>query len=146
MESLSALTLTLALVGKSFIAGGWAAVQVFSAETFPTVIRNIGIAICSISARVGGIVAPQFVYLGNFSKAVPFTIFGSVALACSLLLLLLRETRGQPLPDALHGEQRSSPDSLEIPGQCEDLMDKQQCVTNGHCLHKHDHGQGDGQL
>ncbi|GFS16637.1 solute carrier family 22 member 15-like, partial [Elysia marginata] len=39
MEEMSALTLTCALIGKSFIAGGWAAVQIFSAETFPTVIR-----------------------------------------------------------------------------------------------------------
>lgn len=58
-DSADALVLSLALIGKSSISGGWAAVQIFSAEKFPTLIRNIGIASCALAARVGGIVAPQ---------------------------------------------------------------------------------------
>ncbi|KAK3788267.1 hypothetical protein RRG08_027001 [Elysia crispata] len=128
MENLSTLTLTCALVGKSFIAGGWAAVQIFSAETFPTVIRNIGIASCSIAARIGGIVAPQFVYLGHSSKVVPFTIFGSLALLCSLLLLVLNETRGLPLPDSLHQGKKQNQAS---PAQIRNLlMDTNKPVIN----------------
>ncbi len=39
LKSLPALTTTLAMLGRSGIAGGWAAAQVFSAEVFPTVVR-----------------------------------------------------------------------------------------------------------
>ncbi|CAL1525927.1 unnamed protein product [Lymnaea stagnalis] len=44
LVTLSALTLTMAMIGKSCIAGAWAAVQIFSAETFPTVIRQVNIS------------------------------------------------------------------------------------------------------
>lgn len=53
----------MALIGKSAISGGWAAVQIFSAEKFPTLLRNLGIASCAFSARIGGVVAPQIVSL-----------------------------------------------------------------------------------
>ncbi|VDI69778.1 Hypothetical predicted protein [Mytilus galloprovincialis] len=89
------------MLGKSGIAGGWAAVQVFSAETFPTVVRNIGIAACSMSARVGGVVAPQFESLNSIQQSLPFTIFGGLALACGVLVCFLPETAGRPLPDKL---------------------------------------------
>ena len=38
-DELPSVIVGLAMVSKSCIAGGWAAVQVFSAETFPTVVR-----------------------------------------------------------------------------------------------------------
>ncbi|ESO93451.1 hypothetical protein LOTGIDRAFT_147574, partial [Lottia gigantea] len=65
-ETMPVLILVLAMIGKSGIAGGWAAVQVFSAETFPTVVRNLGVGACSTFARIGGIVAPQLVFLVSF--------------------------------------------------------------------------------
>ncbi|XP_076101360.1 organic cation transporter protein-like [Mytilus galloprovincialis] len=100
-SGLTILTIVLAMLGKSGIAGGWAAVQVFSAETFPTVVRNIGIAACSMSARVGGVVAPQFESLNSIQQSLPFTIFGGLALACGILVCFLPETAGRPLPDKL---------------------------------------------
>ena len=63
LKTMPALTTTLAMLGRSGIAGGWAAAQVFSAEVFPTVVRNIGVGSSSMAARVGGIVAPQIVFL-----------------------------------------------------------------------------------
>jgi OCT family organic cation transporter-like MFS transporter 4/5 len=33
------LTIVFAMIGKAGISGGWAALQVFSAEIFPTVVR-----------------------------------------------------------------------------------------------------------
>ncbi|XP_067666322.1 organic cation transporter protein-like [Haliotis asinina] len=99
---LSSLTLVFALIGKAGISGGWAAVQVFSAETFPTVVRNIGIGACSMAARIGGIVAPQIVFLGDIHKSVPFAVFGVLALVCGVLMVFMSETAGVPLPDQLN--------------------------------------------
>jgi hypothetical protein len=45
------------MMGKFFITGAYGAVYIFSAEQFPTVIRNIGIGAGSTFARVGGIFA-----------------------------------------------------------------------------------------
>ena len=41
LKTMPALTTTLAMLGRSGIAGGWAAAQVFSAEVFPTVVRYV---------------------------------------------------------------------------------------------------------
>lgn len=101
MESMKVAVIILAMVGKSGISGGWAAIQVSSAENFPTIIRNIGIGACSMSARIGGILAPQILQLNSDSKALPFTVFGSLALLCGILFLFLPETAGKPLPDNL---------------------------------------------
>lgn len=53
------VTVVVAMLGKSGISGGWAAVQVYSAELFPTVARNVGVAASAMMGRAGGIVAPQ---------------------------------------------------------------------------------------
>ncbi|KAL3866340.1 hypothetical protein ACJMK2_043646 [Sinanodonta woodiana] len=99
------LTVTLAMIGKAGISGGWAALQVFSAEIFPTVIRNIGVGSCSFSARIGGIVAPQFVLLGEtIASPLPFTIFGCAAIVAGFLVWFLPETKGKSLPDTLEIE------------------------------------------
>ena len=44
--------------GKLAITASYGTVYVFSAEQFPTVIRNVGIGAASTFARVGGIGAP----------------------------------------------------------------------------------------
>lgn len=40
-KSRTTLIIVIAMIGKSAISGGWAATQVFSAETFPTVVRLV---------------------------------------------------------------------------------------------------------
>lgn len=115
LKEYSKLTVVFAMIGKAGISGGWAALQVFSAEIFPTVVRNIGVASCSLCARIGAIVAPQIVFLGSKSNAapLPFTVFGIVALIAGGLVWLLPETRGVPLPDELSIHVKS-PSEMEI--------------------------------
>lgn len=50
--------IVLAMMGKMAITSSYGTVYVFSAEQFPTVIRNVGIGASSTFARVGGILAP----------------------------------------------------------------------------------------
>ncbi len=52
----------LALVGKSAALASTYACQIWTAELYPTVVRNIGVAAGSVAARVATILAPQFVY------------------------------------------------------------------------------------
>ncbi|KAH9513363.1 hypothetical protein Btru_034737 [Bulinus truncatus] len=126
LKTLPELTVSMAMFGKSCITGAWAAVQILSAETFPTVIRNIGIGACSMAARIGGIVAPQFGFLGQSSMQVPFTIFGILAVTCSFLVLLLNETKDAPLPDRIH---TASPST--VPVECELLNSEKVRVECG---------------
>jgi hypothetical protein len=46
------------MVGKFGISASFAIIYVYSAELFPTVVRNIGVSSSSMCARVGSIMAP----------------------------------------------------------------------------------------
>ena len=46
------------MIGKLGASGGFAIIYVFSAELFPTTVRNAGIGVSSAAARVGGMIAP----------------------------------------------------------------------------------------
>ena len=50
--------ITLAMIGKMCITSTYAIIYVFTAELFPTVVRNVAVGSSSMIARVGGAVAP----------------------------------------------------------------------------------------
>ena len=50
--------IVLAMVGKFAIAGSFALVYLYTAELFPTQVRNIGAGVSTIGARLGGIFSP----------------------------------------------------------------------------------------
>ena len=62
LTDLNVVTIVLAMIGKFCISASFAIIYVFSAELFPTVVRNVGVGSGSFWARVGGIVAP---YIGS---------------------------------------------------------------------------------
>ncbi|CAH1251989.1 SLC22A5 [Branchiostoma lanceolatum] len=92
------MTTTLAMTGKFMITATFSIIYIFSAEIFPTVVRQIGIGMSSMSARVGGMVAPFVNLLGSYWAPMPYVIFGGVSIAAGLLALLLPETVGKELP------------------------------------------------
>ncbi|XP_013389975.1 solute carrier family 22 member 15-like isoform X2 [Lingula anatina] len=101
MESQEILITVLALVGKMGISSAWAVAYLYTAELFPTVVRSIGCGAASIAGRIGGVVAPQFVYLAKVTPVLPFILFSSLGLAAAFTGLLLPETRSKGLSDAL---------------------------------------------
>lgn len=55
--------------------------------------------LCSMAARVAGILAPLVRLLGQYHRAIPMAIFGSTPVLGGLLCVLLPETRGTDLAD-----------------------------------------------
>ncbi|XP_066269649.1 organic cation transporter protein-like [Branchiostoma lanceolatum] len=100
-KSLGWLTTTLAMTGKFCITATFGIVYVFSAEIFPTVVRQIGIGMASMSSRVGGIVAPFVNLLDSYWAPLPYVIFGGTSIIAGLLTLLLPETNKKQLPSTL---------------------------------------------
>ena len=49
------------MVGKFCISATFAIIYVYTAEVFPTVIRNAAVGVSSMCSRIGAIVAPQVV-------------------------------------------------------------------------------------
>ncbi|ELT95861.1 hypothetical protein CAPTEDRAFT_115175 [Capitella teleta] len=101
-HQLRVVTTVFSMLGKVGISGSFAVIYVYSAELFPTVVRNTGVGAGSMSARVGGLLAPFVAELGKLVwTPLPLIIFGGLALAGGLLALVLPETMNQDLPDTL---------------------------------------------
>ncbi|XP_064628666.1 solute carrier family 22 member 15-like [Lineus longissimus] len=103
MEEQGTLLTVLALVGKIGIGCSWIIAAIITAEVYPTLMRTVGVGIGNTTARFGGIIAPQIVYLGELIHwTVPYIINGSLALTSTILVMvLLPETAHKPLLEEL---------------------------------------------
>lgn len=95
------LLVTLSMLGKLAITSSYGTVYIFSAELFPTVVRNVGMGAASMSGRVGGILCPYINMLSDVWTPLPLIIYGALALSGGLLTLLLPETLGRKLPETI---------------------------------------------
>ncbi|XP_008215741.1 organic cation transporter protein [Nasonia vitripennis] len=95
------LKVTFAMIAKLAITSSYGTIYVFTAEQFPTVIRNVGLGASSTFARVGGVIAPYINYLGYYWAPLPFVIFGFCSLLGGSLSLLLPETLNKKLPETI---------------------------------------------
>lgn len=59
------LATALVMVGKFGVTAAFAMVYVYTAELYPTVVRNMGVGVSSTASRLGSILSPYFVYLGK---------------------------------------------------------------------------------
>uniref|UniRef100_A0A8D0DAY4 Si:dkey-166k12.1 n=1 Tax=Sander lucioperca TaxID=283035 RepID=A0A8D0DAY4_SANLU len=91
----------LAMVGKFGITASFAVVYVYTAEIFPTVLRQTGIGVSCMFARIGGVLAPIINMLHDHSLTTPLVIFGISPLLGAVLSLALPETADRPLPDTV---------------------------------------------
>lgn len=62
---LSYLSVALEMLGKFAVTTGSSLMYVYTAELFPTVLRNTATGACSVLSRVGGSTAP---FLFKLSK------------------------------------------------------------------------------
>ena len=89
------------LCGKLCVAGAFKTIYIISSEIFSTSIRNSAIGIVSAISRVGSIMAPFIVMLGETSYGLQFFIFGSLSLTAGFFALWLPETKNKPLPETV---------------------------------------------
>ncbi|KAK3084599.1 hypothetical protein FSP39_016090 [Pinctada imbricata] len=130
-ETLKLLVTGFAMVGKFGLSGVFSLIFLYSSELYPTVIRNIGMSSCAFWARLGGVVAPQVLTLGDItSKSTSLMLIGAIALIASFLTLLLPETFGRKLPDTIQdvervsakGDKEGDPDQQKAFTEMQDVM------------------------
>ncbi|XP_067145243.1 organic cation transporter protein-like [Centruroides vittatus] len=101
--------ITLAMVGKFCLTASFGIIYVFSAELFPTVVRNVGVGSSSTFARVGSIVAPFGKDLGRATYVnLPLIIYGVISMVAGALVVLLPETNNKPVPDTIEEAEQIS--------------------------------------
>ncbi|XP_049341819.1 solute carrier family 22 member 13b [Astyanax mexicanus] len=89
----------IAVIGKFALAASFSIVYVYTAELYPTVVRQNGIGLNSMCARVAGILAPLIGLLDVYHKAIPMVIYGSLPFLGGALCFMLPETLNTELPD-----------------------------------------------
>ncbi|KAK6052390.1 hypothetical protein COOONC_10104 [Cooperia oncophora] len=86
------------ILGVSFIEITFDACYLVAVECFPTPIRSIGMGTCSLSARLGALIAPQMAYLSTIYQPAPYAVVVCVGLvALGISLAFLPDTKGVDL-------------------------------------------------
>ncbi|XP_061442113.1 solute carrier family 22 member 13-like [Rhineura floridana] len=110
-KDLPVLVTVFAISGKFILSGSFSTSYVYSAELFPTVVRQTGVGVCQMAARLAGIISPLIGLLDKYHPSIPVVIFGSTAVVGGILSSFLPETCGKELSDHLDdnaGNQRPS--------------------------------------
>ncbi|XP_028573821.2 organic cation/carnitine transporter 2 isoform X1 [Podarcis muralis] len=98
---LTVFSITLVMIGKFGITASFSMVYVYTAELYPTVVRNMGVGASSMASRFGSILSPYFVYLGAYDRFLPYILMGSLTVLAGIVTLFLPESYGMPLPDTI---------------------------------------------
>jgi len=101
--------LILSLVGRFGISTAFNILYLYSAEMFPTTVRNSAMGMSSMTSRFGSVAAPYIADLGiliggDLESALPLVVFGGAGLVAFLTTLTLPETNGQKLPNTIMEE------------------------------------------
>jgi len=96
------------MLGKFLISMTFAIAYLYTAELFPTKVRNLAVGLASTFARIGSISAPYIVdLLGSVHAGIPVVIFGICSTSAGLLSLLLPETLNRKLPESVAEVERA---------------------------------------
>ncbi|XP_029001415.1 solute carrier family 22 member 13b [Betta splendens] len=98
-KDLPVVATVIAVLGKFAATASFSTVYVYTAELYPTILRQNGVGLNSMCARVAGILAPMIRLLDVYHAIIPMLIYGSVPVVAGGLCLLLPETRNAELQD-----------------------------------------------
>ncbi|XP_078405830.1 organic cation/carnitine transporter 2-like [Cetorhinus maximus] len=105
-SNLSILATMLVMIGKFATASGFTMIYVYSAELYPTAVRNMGVGTSSTASRLGSIITPYIFYLAVYHEFLPFILIGSLMVLSAILVLFLPETANIPLPETIDQMQK----------------------------------------
>jgi len=107
-EAVVWLTVSIAMLGKFLISMTFAIAYLYTAELFPTKVRNLAVGMASTFARIGSISAPYIVdLLGSAHPGIPVVIFGICSTSAGLFSLMLPETLNKKLPESVAEVERA---------------------------------------
>ncbi|KAK6946826.1 Major facilitator, sugar transporter-like [Dillenia turbinata] len=88
------------VLGIFGMAGTYNLLFIYTAELFPTVVRNAALGSATQAAQMGAILAPLVVVMGSW---LPFSVFSFCGVLAGFLAFYLPETLNKPLYDTMAG-------------------------------------------
>ncbi|KAG2460022.1 solute carrier family 22 member 6 [Polypterus senegalus] len=111
-QDLQNVRTSLAVLGKGCLASSFSCCYLYSGELYPTVVRQSGMGIVSMMARLGAMTAPLVLLLGDYIPVLPMVIYGGSPIISGIIAIFLPETLNIPLPDTIEEvEMRAKPES-----------------------------------
>uniref|UniRef100_A0A182QK53 Major facilitator superfamily (MFS) profile domain-containing protein n=1 Tax=Anopheles farauti TaxID=69004 RepID=A0A182QK53_9DIPT len=116
LKDIAWVNVSLFLMSKMAISLSFSTIYIYTAEVFPTNLRQSFISFCSMVGRFGSMLAPQMPLLQALWTPLPMVLFGTVAVLSGVLILEFPETTGVTLPNTLeeaielHSRRKRSPD------------------------------------
>ncbi|KAM6900193.1 solute carrier family 22 member 13-like [Xenentodon cancila] len=110
-NDLPVVVTVIAVLGKFAATASFATVYVYTAELYPTILRQNGVGLNAMCARVAGILAPLIRLLDVYHSSIPMLIYGTVPIVAGGFCILLPETRNTELQD--HAELTKSSEAAE---------------------------------
>ncbi|XP_077591769.1 solute carrier family 22 member 13-like [Stigmatopora nigra] len=98
-EDLPVVATVIAVLGKFASTGSYCIVYVYTAELYPTSLRQSGVGLNSMCARVGGILTPLIRLLAVYHDAIPMILYGVIPISAGGLCMLLPETLNAELQE-----------------------------------------------
>ncbi|XP_070784409.1 solute carrier family 22 member 13-like [Enoplosus armatus] len=98
-KDLPVVVTVIAVMGKFLATASFSTAYVYTAELYPTILRQNGVGLNSMCARVAGILAPLIRLLEVYHHTIPMLIYGIVPVAAGGFCLLLPETLNVELQD-----------------------------------------------
>ncbi|XP_010631259.1 solute carrier family 22 member 8 [Fukomys damarensis] len=105
-EDMYILKTALAVFGKGCLSGSFSCIFLYTSELYPTVIRQTGMGITNMWARVGSMIAPLVKITGEVQPIIPNIIYGTMALLGGSAAFFLPETLNHPLPENIEDMQQ----------------------------------------
>lgn len=101
------LLVACALFAKGLAVSLFCGMNLYAVELFPTIVRGTAIGICGFSARVGSLLAPQLMLLGDLvAPWCPMVIIGGALMTAGLTLFMLPETKTIQIPNTVEDANR----------------------------------------
>ncbi|XP_075704458.1 solute carrier family 22 member 7-like, partial [Rhinoderma darwinii] len=91
----------VAILGKGFSEAAFTTAFLFTAELYPTVLRQTGLGFCSFMTRLGSSMAPLVILLDDFWTLLPSVVFSCMSLVSGAAAFFLTETRNIQLRETI---------------------------------------------
>ncbi|XP_065331690.1 organic cation transporter protein-like [Cloeon dipterum] len=95
------LSVGLVMMGRFAFSFPWVILPVFTAELFPTVVRNMGVGSANLAAGIALILVPNLWNLSTFWEGLPLVVLGLLSILGGASVMLLPETTKKPLPNTI---------------------------------------------